>query len=904
MQRILFKKEFKHSSIKKGVKKMLFKFNFIGKTKLAILVVMALIVQMIAPLSISFAGDNDITAYGYNISNNSGWTPGNLGSTYEEGEWVAFQTIITNVNWNVMDRVGVAFDFYDSGRFYDLVRNISVSNTQLPNNKAFPKSDGGAYPLTTPAEINNAQREPNEYFFTGFTPIDFSNAERQAQINIGTNRFDETRIFYITEEQVIEAGLGNSSTLVIYFQLHLSRTFMWNNLGMFDTDNDGIKDTELPLAYAYSDPSSPTYNWGGYAYDEAFLTSGSAPYTMLGSASYPGSSGHSYVYTQPGSGAKTIPIPDIGETTGMISGYKFNDLNGNGVWDKPTEPALNNWEIFLRTDLYAIEDLEWSVNTDPNGYFQFTNLPYNLIYELTEELQTNYSQTSPYSGILGAGTYNPGGNVETTWWKVAQELNFQDRADWGWSVKLAPGNLSQTNVNFGNRQAGYLKITKSWTGYPQGYQLPVSVTGTITGPNNYSQPFTITANELPNAWEKTFGPLVPGQYTVTEDDVPGWTTTRNPSNGLISVTAGAEAQAVSVSIENTLDKGYLRITKEWLGYPDDYQLPASITGTITGPFGYSEDFEITANDNWEKTFGPLVPGQYDVDEDPITGWSTEYDPENGIIQVTAGTEIQAVSVSIENTLDVGSLTVNKVIANPEMIPDGYILPPFEITISGMGYTDTQTIADGDSYTWDDLVPGNYTVTEGLLGIEWQVSITNGGSATVVAGEDTDVTVTNTYVPQYHDETMWAYYEGSAITFKEVAGYLKNWGWTNGPFGVEPGDSIELDLYAGAGGNDISNGQLVGTVFVEFNMDDSITVTYDTGDHDILDIHFFIGNDMLPKVNKNKYTNSPGQFPFDDSYGDYDSDNRFSMTLTPEDLMDIDFTKDIYISAHGVVRIYE
>ncbi len=238
-----------------------------------------------------------------------------------------------------------------------------------------------------------------------------------------------------------------------------------------------------------------------------------------------------------------------------------------------------------------------------------------------------------------------------------------------------------------------------------------------------------------------------------------------------------------------------------------------------------------------------------------------------------------------------------------MIPDDYMIPDFEITISGMGYTDTQTIADGDHYTWYDLVPGNYTVTEATLGVEWQVSITNGGSATVVAGQDTEITVTNTYVPQYHDETMWAYYQGKAIPFNEVANNLKNWGWTNGPFTADHENPIVLDLYAGAGGNDLSKGEYVGTVEVEINGDGSITVTYDTDDHEILDIHFFIGNYKLPMKGK-KYTNAPGQFPFDDSYGDYDSDNRFSMTLTPEDLMGIDFIKDFYISAHGVVRIYE
>lgn len=163
-----------------------------------------------------------------------------------------------------------------------------------------------------------------------------------------------------------------------------------------------------------------------------------------------------------------------------------------------------------------------------------------------------------------------------------------------------------------------------------------------------------------------------------------------------------------------------------------------------------------------------------------------------------------------------------------------------------------------------------------------------------------MTVTNTYVPQYHDETMWAYYEGKAIPFNEVAKYLKNWGWTNGPFDVNIGDSITLDLYAGAGGNDISGLEPVGTVEVIFNGDGTVTVIYETY-HEMLEVHFFIGSgedNMLPKV-KNKFTNSPGQFPYDESDGDMSSDGKyFEMTIPFE------FLEDIYISAHGVVRIYE
>ena len=67
-----------------------------------------------------------------------------------------------------------------------------------------------------------------------------------------------------------------------------------------------------------------------------------------------------------------------------IFGHKFNDLNGNGVWDLPSEPGIGGATITLKDELGNIlSSTETSEETDL-GYYLFENLePENYIVEET-----------------------------------------------------------------------------------------------------------------------------------------------------------------------------------------------------------------------------------------------------------------------------------------------------------------------------------------------------------------------------------------------------------------------------------------------------------------------------------------------------------------------------------------
>lgn len=83
-----------------------------------------------------------------------------------------------------------------------------------------------------------------------------------------------------------------------------------------------------------------------------------------------------------------------------ISGYKFEDLNGNGDWDQG-EPGLPGWTIYLDLNSNGQMDLsEPYAVTDSNGYYEFDE-SYQLVsdqYRVREVEQYPWTQTAPAAG--------------------------------------------------------------------------------------------------------------------------------------------------------------------------------------------------------------------------------------------------------------------------------------------------------------------------------------------------------------------------------------------------------------------------------------------------------------------------------------------------------------------------
>jgi uncharacterized repeat protein (TIGR01451 family) len=93
-----------------------------------------------------------------------------------------------------------------------------------------------------------------------------------------------------------------------------------------------------------------------------------------------------------------IDISDSGEKTwigGTVSGYKFNDLNGNGIWEPGLgEKGLPNWTILLTKDGDINEGPVWSTVTDADGYYEFQSVGLGD-YKIYEIMQDYWNNTTP-----------------------------------------------------------------------------------------------------------------------------------------------------------------------------------------------------------------------------------------------------------------------------------------------------------------------------------------------------------------------------------------------------------------------------------------------------------------------------------------------------------------------------
>ncbi|MGB7710191.1 MAG: SdrD B-like domain-containing protein [Microcoleus sp.] len=79
---------------------------------------------------------------------------------------------------------------------------------------------------------------------------------------------------------------------------------------------------------------------------------------------------------------------------GRISGFKFNDLNANGI-NEPTEPKVANWPIYLDlNNNNSLDPNEPATLTNAQGNFSFINLGQGS-YLVREVPQPGFRQTTP-----------------------------------------------------------------------------------------------------------------------------------------------------------------------------------------------------------------------------------------------------------------------------------------------------------------------------------------------------------------------------------------------------------------------------------------------------------------------------------------------------------------------------
>ena len=234
----------------------------------------------------------------------------------------------------------------------------------------------------------------------------------------------------------------------------------------------------------------------------------------------------------------------------------------------------------------------------------------------------------------------------------------------------------------------------------------------------------------------TWDNLIPGTYTVTETD-PGseWTVT---GEGDVTVVGGATTQTTVTNSTYALP-GSLEVTVivDWDGVtPDDTK---TFEICITGPSYPDNDCKTVGYNGGVLTWDNLMPGTYNVSETyPGLEWTVTGE---GDVTVVGGATTPTTITN--NTYAVpGSLEVTVVVDWDGVTPDD--TKTFEICITGPSYPDNdcKTVGyNGGELTWDNLIPGTYSVTETNPGPEW--TVIGEGDVTVVGGATTQATITNT-----------------------------------------------------------------------------------------------------------------------------------------------------------------
>jgi hypothetical protein len=291
----------------------------------------------------------------------------------------------------------------------------------------------------------------------------------------------------------------------------------------------------------------------------------------------------------------------------------------------------------------------------------------------------------------------------------------------GSPATVVSGGDSATATVINSRKLGGLQVTKTvnWNGAAQdaGQFFHICIAGP-SYPEGDCQTTGSSGGTL------TWNNLIPGPYTVTENDPGGeWVVAVPPG----PVTVPGDGGSVATGVTNTHKRGSLRVEKlvNWNGgTPDANQ---SFTICIAGPSHPNGNCQVIGAAGGPLTWHDLVPGDYRVTENALGGeWITTVAGSPAAV-VGDGSTAEA---SVTNTRKRGSLTVTKVVEWNGVTPDQE--QTFQICISGPSFPNggcQLADYDGGALVWENLIPGAYRVSEEALGSEWVVTIT-GAEVTV------------------------------------------------------------------------------------------------------------------------------------------------------------------------------
>jgi protocatechuate 3,4-dioxygenase beta subunit len=206
----------------------------------------------------------------------------------------------------------------------------------------------------------------------------------------------------------------------------------------------------------------------------------------------------------------------------IISGMKFNDLNGNGIKDTG-EPGVPNWGIDLVYVVPGPDILMAQVNTDANGAYKFINIPSGN-YEVKELARQGWTATTPTVRAV----HIPGSS---------------SNQDFGNKLATLPTLGSIFGMKFNDLNGNGVKDggdagLSGWT-----IQLKNATSLTVISTTNTGSDGTYA-----------FLNITPASYVVAEVSQSGWTQTKPPAPGAqvysFALAAGENKQGIDFGNRN------------------------------------------------------------------------------------------------------------------------------------------------------------------------------------------------------------------------------------------------------------------------------------------------------------------------------------------------------------------
>ena len=369
---------------------------------------------------------------------------------------------------------------------------------------------------------------------------------------------------------------------------------------------------------------------------------------------------------------------------------------------------------------------EETSGTEADGTYSFTirkkDAPADAdpVATATITIENGVSNTATVEN-LEAGTYVITENVPDG---MAVDANNKE-------VTVVAGATAQAaTVSFTNNktEVGCLKITKSVTvngAATTGTLADGNYVFTISGPDEYTSTQTLKV-ENGKAAEVTVENLIPGEYTITEEDPTNGTRLVGGNDIKIQVDADNESDIPTAAFVNNKDVGALEITKnvtvndqETTGTEADgtysftirkKDAPADADPVATATITIENGVSNTA------TVENLEAGTYVITENVPDGMAV--DANNKEVTVVAGATAQAATVSFTNNKTaVGCLKITKgVTVNSEATTGNLADGTYSFTITGPNdYSSKQTLRIENGQAAETvvtgLIPGEYTVTE-------------------------------------------------------------------------------------------------------------------------------------------------------------------------------------------------